>query len=137
MVGDHARADDHRGAVRPADLAEDGAGFGGALKGGIRLRVAVSERSKGRCRAEPASTGTGNPQRAGKERRGAGFLRPGDEFRRALGDDFAAAVAGFGADIEDPVGFGGDGHVVLDDDDGVAFVDEVVEELNHQLLLHL
>ena len=47
-----------------------------------------------------------------------------------MGDDFAAAVAGFGAEVEDPVGFGGDGHVVLDDDDGVAFIDEAVEDVD-------
>ncbi len=31
---------------------------------------------------------------------------------------------------EDPIGFGGDGHVVLDDDDGVAFVGEAVEDVD-------
>jgi hypothetical protein len=50
-----------------------------------------------------------------------------------LGDDLAAGVAGFGADVEDPVGFGGDGHVVLDDDDGVPFIDEAVEDINEAL----
>ena len=59
------------------------------------------------------------PQRNFQKRRGAGGLGLGDFFRRALGDDLAAGVAGFGAGVEDPVGFGGDGHVVLDDDDGV------------------
>ena len=50
-----------------------------------------------------------------------------------MGDDLAAAVAGFGADVEDPVGLGGDGHVVLDDDDGVAFLDEAVEDVDEAL----
>ena len=50
-----------------------------------------------------------------------------------MGDDFAAAIAGFGAEIEDPVGFGGDGHVVLDDDDGVAFIDEAMEDVDEAL----
>ena len=47
-----------------------------------------------------------------------------------MGDDLAAGVAGFGAEVEDPVGFGGDGHVVFDDDDGVAFIDEAVEDVD-------
>jgi hypothetical protein len=42
----------------------------------------------------------------------------------------AAGVAGFGADVEDPVGLGGDGHVVLDDDEGVAFPDEAMEDVD-------
>jgi hypothetical protein len=41
-------------------------------------------------------------------------------FGGALGDDFAAAVAGFGADVDEVVGFGHDVGVVLDDDDGVV-----------------
>ena len=46
-----------------------------------------------------------------------------------MGDDFAAVWAGFGADVDDVVGFGGEVHVVFDDDDGVAFVDEAVEDV--------
>jgi hypothetical protein len=54
----------------------------------------------------------------------------GDFFGGALGDDLASGVTGFGADVEDPVGLGGDGHVVLDDDDGVAFIDDAVEDVD-------
>lgn len=61
---------------------------------------------------------------------GSGFFGGDDFFGWTLGDDFAAGVSGFGADVEDPVGFGGDGHVVFDDDDGVAFVDEAVEDID-------
>ncbi len=50
-----------------------------------------------------------------------------------MGDDLAAAVAGLGAEVEDPVSFGGDGHVVLDDDHGVALIDEVVEDVDEAL----
>ena len=41
-----------------------------------------------------------------------------DVFRAARGDEFAAAVAAFGAEVEDPVGGLDDFEVVLDDDDG-------------------
>ena len=68
-----------------------------------------------------------------QKRRGPRGLGLGDFLRRALGDDLATGVAGFGADVEDPVGFGGDGHVVLDDDDGVAFIDEAVEHVDETL----
>jgi hypothetical protein len=47
-----------------------------------------------------------------------------------LGNDLAADVVGFGADVEDPVGLGGDGHVVLDDDYGVAFIYKAVEDVD-------
>jgi hypothetical protein len=51
----------------------------------------------------------------------------GDLFGGALGDEVAAFGAGFGADVDEVVGFGKDVGVVLDDDDGVAFVDEAME----------
>ena len=50
-----------------------------------------------------------------------------------MGDDLATGIAGFGAEVEDPVGFGGDGHVVLDDDYRVAFIDEAVEDVDEAL----
>ena len=54
-------------------------------------------------------------------------------FEGAIGDDLAAGFACFGADVEDPVGLGGEGHVVLDDDDGVAFLDKAVEDVDEAL----
>jgi hypothetical protein len=68
-----------------------------------------------------------NPQGDLQKRGGAGGFGLGDFFGGALGDDLAAGFTGFGADVEDPVGLGGDGHVVRDDDDGVPFIDEAVE----------
>ena len=47
-----------------------------------------------------------------------------------MGDEFAAAVAGFGADVDEVVGFGHDVGVVLDDDDGVSVIDETVEDVD-------
>src|SRR5690606_28150444 len=43
-------------------------------------------------------------------------------------DEFAAAVAAFGAEVEDPVGGLDHLQIVLDDDHGVALVDELVED---------
>ena len=54
----------------------------------------------------------------------------GDLFGGALGDEVAAFGAGFGADIDEVVGFGEDVGVVLDDDDGVAFVHEAVGDVD-------
>jgi len=51
----------------------------------------------------------------------------GDVFGRALGDELAAVFAGFGAEIEDPVGGFDDFKVVLDDEKGVAGIDEFLE----------
>src|SRR5690606_7374213 len=47
--------------------------------------------------------------------------------------DLAAARAAFGPEVDDPVGFGADGQVVLDDDDAVAGVDEAMQHA-HELL---
>ena len=56
--------------------------------------------------------------------RGAG----GDDVRGAGGDDLAALVAAVGAEVDDPVGGFDDVEIVFDDDDGVALVDEGVED---------
>lgn len=46
----------------------------------------------------------------------------------ALEEEVAAEVAALGADFEEVVGFGDDVEVVLNDDDGVALINEAVEE---------
>ena len=59
-------------------------------------------------------------------------------FGGALGDDFSAFFTGFGADVDEVVGLCHDGGVVLYDDDGVAFVNEAVEDVDefvHVLLV--
>ena len=53
----------------------------------------------------------------------------GDLLRRAFDDDSAARAAGFGAEIDQPIGGLDDVHVVLDDDDGVAKIDEAIEHV--------
>jgi hypothetical protein len=68
-----------------------------------------------------------------EKRRGAGGLGFRDLLGRALGDDFSSSLTGFGAQVKDPVGFGSDGHVVLDDDDGVALVSEAVKDVDGAL----
>ncbi len=57
------------------------------------------------------------------------FEAADDFFRRADGDDAAAAVAGFGTQVDDPVGLLDDVQVVLDQDHGVAQVDQAVQDL--------
>ena len=52
----------------------------------------------------------------------------GYELGRALGDELAAVFAGFGAEVEDPVGGFDDVEVMLDDEQGVAGVDEFLED---------
>jgi hypothetical protein len=52
---------------------------------------------------------------------------------RSLGDDPATLLAGAWSHIDDPVAGRDDAHVVFDDDDGVAGVDETIE-LSQQLL---
>ena len=53
----------------------------------------------------------------------------GDEIGGwALEDDPAAVVTGAGAEVDDPVGVRHDRLMVLDDDDGLAGVDEPVEQ---------
>jgi len=54
-------------------------------------------------------------------------------FRGALGDDFASGGPGFGTHVDEVVGFGHEAGVVFDDDDGVALVDETVEDVDEAL----
>src|ERR1700691_65272 len=56
-----------------------------------------------------------------------------DGIGRALRDDAAAAVAAFGAEVDDPIGFGHDVEIVFDDDDGVAGGDQA-GQYAHELL---
>ena len=44
-----------------------------------------------------------------------------------MGDELAAVFASFGAEIEDPIGGFDDFEVMLDDEQGVAGVDELLE----------
>src|SRR5205807_1294178 len=54
----------------------------------------------------------------------------GDLLRRSDREQFTAAVAAFGAEVDDVVGGFDQLDVVLDDQDGVAAVDEVAEGLD-------
>src|SRR5258708_670263 len=79
-------------------------------------------------------TVVGDAEDAGEGLPGVGLFGAGDEFGRALGDDAAAAFAAFGAEVNDPVGLLDDVKVVLDDEHGVAEIDEAlqdVEEFSH------
>src|SRR6267378_930563 len=60
---------------------------------------------------------------------GVGFFGAGDDFGRALRDDAAAAFAAFGAEVDDPVGLFDDVEVVLDDEHGVAEIDEALQDV--------
>ena len=74
-------------------------------------------------------TVVGNVEDAGEGLAGVGLFGAGDEFGRALGDDAAAAFAAFGAEVDDPVGLFDDVEVVLDDEHGVAEIDEALENV--------
>ena len=56
------------------------------------------------------------------------------EFGRgAFKDDAAAIVTGAGAEVDDPVRMGHNGLVVLDDDDGLARLNQPVEQAEQLL----
>src|SRR6185437_15933359 len=60
---------------------------------------------------------------------GVGFFVAGDLFGGAVSDDAAAAVAAFGAEVDEPVGLLDDVEIVLDDDDRVAQIDESLQNI--------
>lgn len=61
---------------------------------------------------------------------GVGGLDPGHLFRGAFGDDPAPAGAAFRAEIKEPVRLGDEVEIVFDDDDGVAGIDEALEDFD-------
>src|SRR5258708_151875 len=74
-------------------------------------------------------TVVGNVEDASEGLAGVGLFCAGDEVGRALGDDAAAAFAAFGAEVDDPVGLLDDVEVVLDDEHGVAEIDEALQDV--------
>lgn len=60
------------------------------------------------------------------------FGNLGNILGRACADKFASGRAGFGAEIEDPVSIFEYVHVVFDDKEGGALVDEAMEEADEQ-----
>src|SRR6266481_7532372 len=66
---------------------------------------------------------------AGEGLASVGFFGAGDEFGRALGDDAAAALAAFRAEVNDPVGLFDDVEMVLDDEHGVAEIDKALQDV--------
>ena len=63
-----------------------------------------------------------------KVRAGEGFFVLGEGFGRAGADEVAARGASSGAEIDEVIGGAEDVEVVFDDDGGVAFVDEGLED---------
>src|SRR5437879_10746457 len=74
-------------------------------------------------------TVVGDAENAGEGLAGVGLFGAGDELGRALGDDAAAAFAAFGAEVNDPIGLLDDVEVVLDDEHGVAEIDEALQDV--------
>lgn len=62
-----------------------------------------------------------------EEAAGVGFRDGDDVLWTAFGDDATAAVAAFGAEIDDPIGGFDDVHVVLDQEDAAAVFNEALE----------
>src|ERR1043166_7063076 len=54
----------------------------------------------------------------------------GDGFRRAFRNDSSAALAAFGAEINEPIGFGDQVEVMFDHDDGMAGINEPLQNLD-------
>ena len=85
------------------------------------------------------SSGAALAPRPGEHRReeatGVAALARRDLLGRAGDDDLAAAVAALGAEVDDPVGGLDDVEVVLDDEHGVAGIDQALQ--HDQQLAHV
>ena len=110
------------------DVGRGGGPVPDAMRTTARLGGYVDRRRSGRELAGPAHAFLLREQRS-QEAAGVGARVGCDLFGGAGGDDFAAAFAAFGAEVDDPVGGLDDVEVVLDDDDGVAFVAEAVQDV--------
>ena len=65
-----------------------------------------------------------------KEGGGTGGWGGGDMFGRALCDNLAAGLAAFRPQVDEVVGLGQNIEMMLDDHDGVAGIDETMEEFD-------
>ena len=120
------------GGVEPVDAARvDIAEFqlaAGRARLGVGVERAMCQRPHGR---------RGAVSRKGAVSRGGGVSR-GGSVRRLHGsgvENLAAALTGEGADIDKPVGFGNQVHVVLDQQHGVAGVDEAAADVQNRAAL--
>ena len=81
-----------------------------------------------------SAANTSSPLRAGEDSAqkaaGVGMVVAGDFFGGAFGDNAATTVASFGAEVDNPVGFGDQIEVVLDHDHGMAGIDEALQDFN-------
>src|SRR5579859_3191139 len=91
---------------------------GGAATCGIAKSVAILPRSK-----------SGRGEDFGKESPRERFSASRDRFRSPPRNDASAGGAAFRTEIDDVIRRFDDVQVVLDDDDGVALVDELVEHV--------
>src|SRR5207244_4549754 len=64
---------------------------------------------------------------------GVAVLARRDVFGRAAGDDFSAAFAAFGTQIDHPVGGLDDIEIVFDDDDGIAVVAQALQHFEQHI----
>src|SRR6266478_3479059 len=74
-------------------------------------------------------TVVGDAEDAREDVTGVGLFRARDEFGRSLGDDARVAFTAFGAEAGDPVSLFDDVKMVLDDQHGVAEIDEAVQDV--------
>src|SRR5437667_7085290 len=94
-----------------------------------------AERSRSTHTVDPRSSGSLAWALAGAREIGpqilAGVARRhfGNLLRRSGGDDAAAGGAAFGTEIDDPVRDLDDLEIMLDDDDGVATVDQGLQDV--------
>lgn len=63
-----------------------------------------------------------------QEWRGPAALVLCDFLRRAKCDDFASVFAGFRPDIDDVISFSNDAQIMFNDDNGLAIVDEAMQD---------
>src|SRR6266446_6367554 len=74
-------------------------------------------------------TVVGDAADASEDLTGVGLFRASDEFGRSLGDDAPAAFTAFGAEINNPVSLFDHVEMVLNDEHGVAEIDEALQDV--------
>src|SRR6266849_2236138 len=96
------------------------------MRRGIRCQFRTSRGFRQTVRAIRVAV---EAEDASEDLAGVGLLGAGDELGRALRDDAPAAFAAFGAEVDDPVGLLDDVEMVLDDEHGVAEIDEALQDV--------
>src|SRR5205823_2093075 len=94
----------------------------------LRVIIRINAVSGSRQNAANSGQHARAPNKASQKLSGVRLLNPRDLLRRSGRDDFTAAVTGFGAEIDDPIGRFDHLQIVFDHHEGMSAIYQALEQ---------